>query len=77
MTSNSVKLFMEIYSGTLRQVINDRAVKNKPFAKKDVIGYLFQIAKGLNYLHTQEPPIIHRDLKVWTSFTLLPPLPSI
>lgn len=21
------------------------------------------IAKGMNYLHTQEPPILHRDLK--------------
>merc|ERR1712166_1372815 len=24
---------------------------------------IFDIAKGMNFLHTQEPPILHRDLK--------------
>ncbi|XP_010455166.1 PREDICTED: probable serine/threonine-protein kinase WNK9 [Camelina sativa] len=46
-------------SGTLRQYrlkhkrVNIRAVKN----------WCRQILRGLNYLHTHDPPVIHRDLK--------------
>ncbi|ESQ32294.1 hypothetical protein EUTSA_v10004283mg [Eutrema salsugineum] len=46
-------------SGTLRQYrlkhkrVNIRAVKH----------WCRQILKGLNYLHTHDPPVIHRDLK--------------
>jgi len=54
---------MELYSGTLRDVIDSYISQQKTFPKKDVTTYLFQITKGLNYLHTQDPPIVHRDLK--------------
>ncbi len=39
-------------------------IVGKPFAPKEVVEFAFQIARGLHYLARQEPPIIHRDLKV-------------
>ena len=64
---------MELYSGTLRDVIDTAVTQKRTFAKKDIINYLFQITKGLNYLHTQDPPVIHRDLKVSPVFKYLYP----
>ncbi|XP_047308714.1 probable serine/threonine-protein kinase WNK9 [Impatiens glandulifera] len=60
-TSNrNINFVTEMFtSGTLRQYrmkhkrVNLRAIKN----------WCRQILKGLYYLHSQDPPIIHRDLK--------------
>jgi serine/threonine protein kinase len=34
------------------------------FSAKDVCWIGLEIAKGIEFLHTQKNPIIHRDLKV-------------
>jgi WNK lysine deficient protein kinase len=46
-------------SGTLKQFINKVKVIRYKIAKR----WAIQILKGLSYLHSQDPPIIHRDLK--------------
>lgn len=46
-------------SGTLKSFINKVQVIRWKIAKR----WAFQILKGLEYLHSQEPPVIHRDLK--------------
>ena len=46
-------------SGTLKSFINKVQVIRWKIAKR----WAIQILKGLEYLHSQEPPIIHRDLK--------------
>eukprot|EP00249_Psilotum_nudum_P005095 c18570_g2_i1 orf=1-579(-) len=46
-------------SGTLREFRR----KHKHVELKAVKGWARQILRGLLYLHTQDPPIIHRDLK--------------
>ncbi|CAG8463585.1 8891_t:CDS:2 [Paraglomus occultum] len=47
-------------SGTLKQYIKRTKGLLKPKLLKQ---WARQILKGLNYLHTRNPPIIHRDLK--------------
>ncbi|CAJ1930525.1 unnamed protein product [Cylindrotheca closterium] len=46
-------------SGTLKSFITKVQVIRWKIAKR----WAIQILKGLQYLHTQEPPVIHRDLK--------------
>ncbi|XP_034486782.1 putative mitogen-activated protein kinase kinase kinase 7-like isoform X2 [Drosophila innubila] len=46
--------------GTLYQLVHD---KNKNYNFVDVMNWFLQAAKGLNYLHTLTPVIIHRDVK--------------
>lgn len=46
-------------SGTLKSFINKVQVIRWKIAKR----WALQILQGLEYLHSQEPPVIHRDLK--------------
>lgn len=46
-------------SGTLKSFINKVQVIRWKIAKR----WAVQILKGLEYLHSQDPPVIHRDLK--------------
>mmetsp|Transcript_60843 Transcript_60843/g.111499 ORF Transcript_60843/g.111499 Transcript_60843/m.111499 type:complete len:514 (+) Transcript_60843:63-1604(+) len=45
--------------GSLRRMLNDFGALEEPLLIKATRG----IAKGLNYLHRREPPVVHRDLK--------------
>jgi serine/threonine protein kinase len=35
----------------------------RPLDEADVLGWILPICDALNYLHTQHPPIVHRDVK--------------
>jgi len=48
-----------ITGGTLRQYIKRNKISRLKVIKK----WCIEILQGLNYLHTQLTPIIHRDLK--------------
>lgn len=37
--------------------------RNGPFPQDEVLAWADQLLDVLNYLHTQEPPVIHRDIK--------------
>jgi len=55
-------LAMEYLEGqTLQQRI--AKARNRPFKEQEVIEWAIQICDALDYLHSQDPPIIYRDLK--------------
>ena len=49
--------------GDLYTYLQSRRNCNIPLPFKFVVKVLLDIAKGMNFLHTATPPIIHRDLK--------------
>ncbi|CAA6660513.1 unnamed protein product [Spirodela intermedia] len=56
----TVNIITELFtSGSLRQY----RMKHKKVDMKAIKRWARQILAGLNYLHSHEPPIIHRDLK--------------
>ncbi|KAF6154888.1 hypothetical protein GIB67_018325 [Kingdonia uniflora] len=58
--NKTVNIITELFtSGNLRQYRE----KHKKVDIKAVKGWARQILTGLHYLHTQNPPVIHRDLK--------------
>lgn len=54
-------LVMELIKGEDLDEILER--EKKPFALKEVVGWTEQLLDALDYLHTLEQPIIHRDIK--------------
>jgi serine/threonine-protein kinase len=57
-------LVMDFVPGfDLRQIV-DRVTRNGTFLEeKQVLGWADQILNALSYLHSQEPPVLHRDIK--------------
>lgn len=58
---NRQYLVMELIEGKdLGELLEERQT---PFPLEDVLRWMDQLLDGLDYLHTQNPPIYHRDLK--------------
>ena len=54
-------LVMEYIPGEdLSHMLKERG---KPFAVRDVLAWADQLLDALDYLHTQTPPVVHRDIK--------------
>lgn len=54
-------LVMEFVPGQSLKDVLDK--KRGPLPEAQVLGYLIQLCDVLHYLHTQQPPILHRDIK--------------
>eukprot|EP00980_Cylindrotheca_fusiformis_P012670 scaffold3103_cov136-Cylindrotheca_fusiformis.AAC.8 len=61
LTAQAIWIVSELCSlGSLRQVLDD----NETSLPVDIrVNMALQVAEGMTYLHNQDPPIIHRDLK--------------
>lgn len=54
-------MVMEYIDG---ETLEDRMLQtNAPFPEQQALGYAIQLCRVLHYLHSQNPPIIYRDLK--------------
>lgn len=62
-SEKKIHLFMEYFPSTLFDVIRSRRVLNKPFSPASIASICLGVIRGVHYLHSREPPIIHRDLK--------------
>jgi len=59
-TPNELWLFMEYYPICLQEYLSSR---DSPLRLADIVWIGLSVAKGLEFLHTQKPPIMHRDIK--------------
>lgn len=61
LTAQAIWIVSELCSlGSLRQMLDDN---DRVLPLEDRLNLALQVAEGMTYLHNQEPPIIHRDLK--------------
>ena len=70
---NKVMLYMEYYTETLAGVLKTKKKEGTWTTPDEVTKWSIQIAKGLQYLHSLNPPLIHRDLKADNVFVLCDP----
>jgi len=54
-------LFMEYYPYSIQKILDMRSGVRLPH--KDIAYIALEVAKGMEFLHSLKPPIIHRDLK--------------
>ncbi|KAG7349873.1 serine/threonine protein kinase [Nitzschia inconspicua] len=61
LTAQAIWIVSELCSlGSLRQVLDDN---ERSLTVQQRVHLALQVAEGMTYLHNQDPPIIHRDLK--------------
>ena len=59
--TNDLLLVMEYMKhGSLEDLLFKQSVKMSP---SDIVQIALDVAKGLNFLHSQHPIVIHRDMK--------------
>lgn len=57
-------LVMDFVPGKdLRTLMNEARQKGSFLPEREVLGWASQLADALAYLHSQNPPIVHRDIK--------------
>jgi serine/threonine protein kinase len=57
-------LVMDFIPGKdLSVLMTEARLKNAFLEEREVLGWAGQIAEALSYLHSQDPPILHRDVK--------------
>lgn len=61
LTNRHEVMISELMKCSLQDVL--RSLSGAKLSQKRAIRYAIQLAKGMNYLHTCKPPILHRDLK--------------
>ena len=66
-TSNYECIISELMKCSLLDIFKAHMVQGTRMSRKNQIVYATQLALGMNYLHTCNPPIIHRDVSLHCS----------
>ena len=66
-------MISELMKCSLLDVFKVHKIQGSSMPMKKKLRYAIELAKGMNYLHTCRPPVLHRDLKVSPDRTLKPP----
>lgn len=56
-----ILIILTIVGGSLIEILQSRTI---PFDKETVTRIFYQVCKAVAHIHSQVPPIIHRDLKI-------------
>ena len=61
-SQGTLQLFLQQYSGTLQEIIDERKQSNNAFSTLEILEILLDISKGLRALHRKK--IIHRGISI-------------
>jgi serine/threonine protein kinase len=63
-TASRDYLVMDFVPGQdLQQVVQQARREDRFLDEREVLGWMFQLCDALAYLHSQDPPVLHRDVK--------------
>ncbi|KAF5621939.1 serine threonine kinase [Fusarium sp. NRRL 52700] len=62
-SSPNIQIFMPIYEGNLEDLLEHHRADGKERVRNMTSKMLYQMLQALNFVHSHDPPIIHRDVK--------------
>ncbi|KAJ9421005.1 serine/threonine protein kinase [Fusarium oxysporum] len=62
-TSHDIQIFMPVYEGNLHDLLQALRDQGQEGVRTITSKMLYQMLQALDFVHTHDPPIIHRDVK--------------
>ncbi|KAJ4066331.1 hypothetical protein NW756_009834 [Fusarium oxysporum] len=62
-TSHDIQIFMPVYEGNLHDLLQALRYQGQEGVRTMTSKMLYQMLQALDFVHTYDPPIIHRDVK--------------
>ena len=64
----NIFILMELAKGSLTSALQKKLDSRTNFDEGTILSIFLQMCVGLSHLHVQNPPIVHRDIKVTNNF---------
>ncbi len=62
--NTAINVLMDLADSSLYDKLVTKHKNKTPFEKTEILTIFLHLLKGVAHLHSQNPPIIHRDIKV-------------